>query len=59
MESLALNPISGVVHQWHCGLGPARGGMAEFAGGYVAVPTVVLASIKPERICTRCLPREA
>lgn len=59
METLALNPISGVVHQWHCGLGPARGGLAApYAGGYVAVPTVVLHSIRPESICTRCLPQE-
>lgn len=57
-QTLALNPVSGVVHLWGCGLGPARGGTeAPFADGYVSVPASVLASIRVERLC-RCLRKE-
>lgn len=51
--SLALNPVSGVLHQWWCGLGPARAG-AQFADKYVSVPAVVLPSIRHECLC-KCL----
>lgn len=56
-QTLALNPVSGVIHLWGCGLGPARGGAAAFADGYVSVPASVLASIRPECLC-RCLRKE-
>lgn len=55
--TLALNPASGVIHTWGCGLGPARGGIeARFANHYVSVPAIVVLSFAPELVCTRCRP---
>lgn len=57
VTTYALNPTTGMVHAWHCGLGPARAGAA-YADGYVAVSALVLGSIKEDHVCSRCLPRE-
>lgn len=60
--TLALNPGSGVVHRWNCGIGPARASVSGDASvirpyevGYHTVPLSVLPSIRRECICTRCL----
>jgi hypothetical protein len=61
IETLALNPGSGVLHKWNCTMGPFRGnagrpnGRSIYAHLYTPVPAVVLPSIKPECRCTFCL----